>query len=106
MQAARWSRIARALIALATAAAGEAVGQDVTLRAATASGGVVKAGRSAPLHVTIDSARSKFSGELLVSWGDARLRRQIALASPGRRNFELHVRTADPEATIQVELVS
>ena len=106
MQSAGWSRIAGALIALAAAPDGQAVGQEVTLRAATASGGVVKAERSAPLHVTIDSARSAFAGELVVSWGDARLRRHVALPSPGRRSFELLVRTAEPEATIQVELVS
>ena len=106
MSAARWSRVAGALFALVTAPAGEAVGQDITLRAGTASGAVVKADRWAPIHVTIDSSRSALTGELFVSWGDARLRRQITLASPGRRNFELHVRTAEPEASIRVELVS
>jgi hypothetical protein len=105
-RAAGWSRVAGALIALVTVGAGHARGQDITLRATTASGAVVKADRWVAVHVTIDSSRSAFTGELSLSWGDARLRRHIALASAGRRNFELHIRTAEPEASIRVQLIS
>ncbi len=42
----------------------------------------------------------------MVSWGDARLRREIALPSSGRRQFEVHLRTADPQGVIRVRLTS
>jgi hypothetical protein len=78
----------------------------VTLAAAADAGGLVKAGRWAPLTVTIESNEETFEGDLLVSWGDTRLRRRLSLASRGRRELDLHIRTSNPESTIHLRLVA
>jgi hypothetical protein len=83
-----------------------AASTDVTLTATAAAGGVVKAGRWTPLIVTIDSKEDTFEGDLVIAWGDTRLRRQLAFASRGRRELDLYLRTSSPENTIQVRLLS
>jgi hypothetical protein len=79
---------------------------DITLTATAAAGGLVKAGRWAPLIVAIDSEEDTFEGDLIVSWGDARVRRQLSFASRGRRELDLYLRTSNPENRIQVRLLS
>jgi hypothetical protein len=39
--------------------------------------------------ITIDSAAPSFTGEVVVSWSNVRVRRVLDLASPGRRQLEL-----------------
>jgi hypothetical protein len=93
--------MACALLALA-ATLEDASAQAVTLRAVSASGGVVKPERWTSVLVTVDSARASVTGDLLLSWGDAKVRRQLRLASAGRRQFEMYIRASDPTDTIRV----
>ena len=97
-----------ALIALATLAEARQHegGQGVAIRASAGIGGIVKADRWMPVMIGIDSSLESFTGDILVTWGDARLRRAIALPSPGTRQLELYVRTAEPDGVVRVRLVS
>ena len=81
-------------------------GQDIVVRAAAGIGQVVKADRWAPVLINIDSTLPSFNGELLVSWGDVRVRRALTLPSPGKRRLELYLRTSGPESVIQIRLAS
>jgi hypothetical protein len=80
-------------------------GQDVVVRAAAGIGQAVKADRWAPVLVSIDSSLP-FAGELIVSWGNARVRRALVLPSAGRRQLELYLRTTEPEGSIRLRLIS
>ena len=75
-----------------------------TLRATAGLGGLVKAGRWAPVLIEIDNRGGESSGEIVVAWGDATLRRRVVFGSPGTRRFELYIRTADAEGVIRVGL--
>jgi hypothetical protein len=99
------TRIAAGIL-LMLAATSSADAQDVRLRAVSGTGGVVKARRWTPIVIELDSSRSSFRGQLMLSFGDAVLQRQVFLPSPGRRQFELYLRTASPESTARVELRS
>ena len=102
----RTAVLTAALIAVATIGVTEAAAQDVVVRAAAGIGQAVKAGRWAPVLIDIDSTRPAFNGELIVSWGDVRVRRALALPSPGHRQIELYLRNPDPQDTIRVRLVA
>ena len=112
-RALRTAFFAGALIALATLSVREAAearqregGEDVSIRAAAGVAGAVKAGRWAPVLITVESSAPTFSGDVVVSWSDVRVRRMLAFASPGRRQLELYVRTSEPENTMRVRLIS
>ena len=102
----QWSLVAGAMVVAAAALPGEVAGQHVAVAAALSTGEVVRGDRWTPLVVTVDSAGPSLTGELRVVWGDARVRRPIELASPGRRQFEFLIRTPEPEPTIRVHLDS
>jgi hypothetical protein len=82
--------------------------QDIqpTLKVTAGLGGLVKAGRWAPVRVEIDNPQGASSAELELHWGDAIVRRQIALASSGIRRFDLFIRTADAGSLIRATLRS
>jgi hypothetical protein len=79
---------------------------EPTLKVSAGLGGFVKAGRWAPVRVDIDNPRGASSAELELHWGDATVKRQIALASSGIRRFDLFIRTADAGSLIRVTLRS
>ena len=112
-RALRTAFFAGALIALATLSVRNLAearqregGQDVVIRAAAGIAGLVKADRWVPILITLDSASPVFAGEVVVSWSNVRIRRALAFASPGRRQFELYLRTSEPENTMRVRLLS
>jgi hypothetical protein len=80
--------------------------RGATLDAAAGLGGLAKAGRWTPLAVSIASDREAIDAELVVTWGDARLRRAVTLSPGGRKTFELYIRTTDPRGAIDVRLQS
>jgi hypothetical protein len=99
--------LALALLALAQPALAQPAGGpagDVQLHAEAGIGGIAKAHRWTPVRVVIEHSGRRFDGELVVTWGDATLRRPIVLASPGSRTFELYLRTAEAEGAVQVRL--
>jgi len=97
----------RTLFAIAgLVAASIAPARGATLDAAAGLGGLAKAGRWTPVTVSIASDREALEAELVVAWGDARLRRAVTLSPGARKAFELYVRTTDPRGAIDVRLQS
>ena len=62
-----------------------------------------------PVRVDVET-RSETSadaaaGEIVVEWGDARVRRALTLASPSHKQVELYIRTADARDSITVRVL-
>jgi hypothetical protein len=98
--------IAVALVGLANTTIRDAAAQDITVRVVAGVGGVAKAERWLPVLVTVESSRPLTAAELTVTWGDARVRRDIAVPSAGRRQYDVHLRTANPEGSVRASLMS
>ena len=94
------------LLTLAVAAMPPPDRTAIQLHAEAGIGGLGRAGRWAPVRVSIESDRDAIDGELIVQWGDATLHRRLALAAPSRSVFELYVRTPEPRGTVMVRLRS
>ena len=68
-------------------------------------GGIAKPGRWLPVWVSIDHAGdAPLRGRISLSWGTTTLERHIELASAGRREIELYIRTADIEDAVTVRV--
>jgi hypothetical protein len=67
-------------------------------------GGLVKAGRWAPVQVAIGPTKDIVDGELVVSWGTATVRRRIDLAGPAGRRFEIYIRTSEVASVVTVQV--
>lgn len=93
------------LVALPAPAAASADDVRIT-RAEAGLGGVVQAGRWAPVRVTLESFADDVAGELRVTWGGSTVRRHIALPSPGTWEFDLYIRTADAPPSMQIAVSS
>jgi len=81
----------------------------VTVKASAGLGGWCRPGRWAPVRVDVE-ARGETSaeaatGEIVVEWGDARVRRTMTLASPSHKQVELYIRTADARDSITVRVL-
>lgn len=98
----------RALLsaAIAALAAGPAyAGSDAPRLHATAGlGGIGKAGRWTPVRVLVEAADEDLTGQLVVEWGGARVRREIALAAPSRKTFDIYIQSGDVRDEITVRL--
>ena len=105
---------ARALCASAAVAAGVLLAAfapaeaaaDTVLHATAGIAGLVKAGRWTPIQVVIEHSGPDLDAEVVVAWGGVTARRQVALASPARRQIELYLRTPNVEGTVRVHLVA
>jgi hypothetical protein len=91
------------------AATGHLHAEDrVSMRATAGLGGLVKAGRWAPIRVHIDTPGSLLSpdptAELVARWGDATLRRRVFLGAAGARRFDLYLRTTEASSLVRVSL--
>ena len=84
----------------ATAAEGLTMSVDAGL------GGVVRAGRWAPVRVDVDNRGEDVSGTLMVEWGRTTVRRAVTIAAPSRRSFQFYARTGDVRDVIVVRLES
>lgn len=80
----------------------------VTVKASAGLGGLCRPGRWTPVRVDVETrgenASGTTAGEIVVEWGDARVRRAITLASPSRKQVELYIRTADARDSIAVRV--
>lgn len=104
-------RLILLLLLTAPAARPAAADQTVTLKAAAGLGGLCRPGRWTPVRVDVDARGSSVSDdvatrEIVVEWGDARVRRTISLASPSRKQFELYIRTPDARDSMTVRLLA
>jgi hypothetical protein len=84
--------------------------QTVTLKAVAGLGGLSRPGRWTPVQVDVDArgqaaADDVATGEIVVEWGDARVRRAISVASPSHKQVELYIRTADARDSLTVRLL-
>ena len=85
--------------------------QTVVLKASAGLGGLCRPGRWTPVRIDVDvrgdtAAGEVSSGEIIVEWGDARVRRALSVVSPSRKQIELYVRTPDARDSMKVRLES
>jgi hypothetical protein len=83
-----------------------AAAERLTISADAGLGGVVRAGRWAPVRVDVDNHGQDVSGTLTIEWGKTTARRAVAIAAPARRSFQFYVRTGDVRDVIVVHLES
>ena len=101
-----WRVYVCAIAACVLAPVDSAYAGALALKAQAGIGGLGRAGRWAPVRVSIDNTDRDFSGDVVVAWGDAVVRRAITLASPSRADLVLYVRTADVRGVISVRVES
>jgi hypothetical protein len=95
------------IVAVGAARAAAAAAPDRgLLRADAGLGGLARPGRWAPVRVEIDNAARDVTGEIVLEWGDARVRRAVEIAAPSRMAVEVYIRTADARGSIAVRLVA
>src|SRR5687767_8478771 len=85
----------------ASAAAGELV-----LAARAGLDGVTRPGRWTPVVVTLDNRSAALTGDLVVAWGDTRVRQAVELAAPSATRITLFVRTGDIRDSLSVHVES
>lgn len=86
------------LVLVATASAG------ASLTATAGVGGLARPGRWTPVTVTVTNTDPGLSGHLMVTWGDAVVRRRLIFDSPGRRRIEVYLRASNAADRLQVRL--
>ena len=79
-------------------------GGSLTVHASAGLGGVAKPGRWTPVSIEIDNAGGQVATDVVVSWGDATLRRQVTFASSAKRRFTVYMRTLEPGSAVRVRL--
>lgn len=103
-----WFAAAFCAVALSLGAIDAWADHPATLRATAGLGGLVKAGRWAPVQVDVEhhgaGTTADLAADLVVHWGDATVRRRVRLGSPATRRYELYLRTTDPTSVVRVSL--
>src|SRR5204862_4300573 len=81
----------------------------VTFKTSAGLGGWCRPARWMPVRVDVETRGETSSeaaaGEIVVEWGDARVRRALTLASPSHKQVELYIRTADARDSITVRVL-
>jgi len=81
----------------------------VTVKASAGLGGWCRPGRWTPVRVDVETRGETSAeapiGEIVVEWGDARVRRAMTLASPSHKQVELYIRTSDARDSIAVRVL-
>src|SRR5262245_40626197 len=81
----------------------------VTVKASAGLGGWCRPGRWTPVRVDVEMrgepSAEAAAADIVVEWGDARVRRALTLASPSHKQVELYVRTADARDSITVRVL-
>jgi hypothetical protein len=93
-----------AVLLAATAPAGAADVSSLTITAG--AGGLVKAGRWVPVHVSLALADDAADPEVIVSWGTATVRRAVAAGGEAGRRLELYIRTPEAAGAMIAQLRS
>ena len=83
-----------------------AAAERLTLSANAGLGGIVRAGRWAPVRVDVDNRGQDVKGTLTVEWGKTMVRRAVTIDAPARRSFQFYIRTGDVRDVIVVRLES
>jgi hypothetical protein len=82
-----------------------AAGAEAAALTATAGlGGATRPGRWTPVLVSVTSSEPRLVCALVVTWGDAVVRRRLHLETPGVRQLELYLRTSNVTDRVQVRL--
>ena len=97
-------RVIAACCALLGAAAPIYAADGLALTASAGLGGLARPGRWVPVRVTVDARRSDVAADLVVTWGQAQVRRPVTLAAPSRKSFVLYIRTGDVRDSMLVRL--
>lgn len=92
------------LPALSAAPATSAEVRDPQLRADAGLGGLARPGRWMPVRVAIENGGDALNGDLVLRWGDARVRRAIALTPGARQRFELYMRTTEVQDLVRIAI--
>jgi len=81
----------------------------VTVKASAGLGGWCRPGRWTPVRVDVETrgetSAEAAAAEIVVEWGDARVRRALTLASRSHKQVELYIRTADVRDSIAVRVL-
>lgn len=80
--------------------------EGASLTATAGLGGVARPGRWTPVRVSVTNEDARLAGDIVIAWGDAVVRRRLVFDSPGTKQVELHVRTSDVEARVQIRFES
>jgi hypothetical protein len=102
----RWRVHVCVIAASVLAPASSSYAGTLTLSARAGLGGLGRVGRWAPVHISIDNTSRDFRGDVVVSWGDAVVRRAITLGSPARADLVVYVRSGDVRDAISVRMES
>ncbi|HUK37471.1 MAG TPA: hypothetical protein VLV86_26320 [Vicinamibacterales bacterium] len=102
----RWHVCACVIVASVLAATGQAHAGALTLTAQAGLGGLGRAGRWAPVRVVVDNTDRDIRGDVVISWGDAVVRRAVTLGNPARAEMVAYIRSADVRDTVSVQLES
>ena len=82
---------------------------EVVLKVQAGLSGLARPGRWTPVRVDVETrgetSREAAAGEIVVEWGDARVRRALTLASPSHKQVEIYIRTADARDSITVRVL-
>ncbi len=95
-----------AAVILSLAAAGTASAATPLLKASAGLGGVGRPGRWMPVRITLQTAGLDLQGEVVAEWGGAVVRHAASVTAPGRKEFDLLVRTSDAAAHVTVRFES
>jgi hypothetical protein len=101
-----WPVRACVIAASLLAPIGSAYAGTLTLKARAGIGGLGRDGRWAPVDVSLDNTDRPLAGDIVVSWGDAVVRRAITLGSPARADVVVYIRSADIRDRIAVRVES
>lgn len=77
-----------------------------SLKAVAGLGGVARPGRWMPVRVTLETAGQDLDGDLVAEWGGAVVRHAASVTAPGRKDFNLLLRTSDPAASVTIRFES
>lgn len=87
----------------------------ISVKADAGLAGLSRPGRWTPVRVVVhfdqdagalDRSTEDVVGELVVEWGEASVKRAVALTPGSRRQFELYLRSSEPRATMVVSIVA
>lgn len=81
-----------------------AAAADLILSARAGLDGVTRPGRWAPVVVTVENRSQPLTGDLIVEWGEARVRQAVELPAPSTKRVTLFIRTGDVRESMSVRV--
>jgi hypothetical protein len=102
----RWRIHVCVIAATVLAPAASSYAGTLTLKAQAGLGGLGRTGRWAPVRVSVENTDRDVTGDLVVSWGDAVVRRAMSLGSPARADLVVYIRSGDVRDVVSVRVES